>query len=135
MSLVIDASVAIKWVIPEEHSNVARALRTEVLIAPAIWTAEVGNVLWRHVVHGEIGPEEAVYFLSRLRAAPVMIADLDSDIEAALSLAVELNHPIYDCLYLALALRENTHVVTADKRFVALASKRAHLKGRVRALA
>lgn len=62
------------------------------------------------------------------------MAAIDVDIDAALQLAIDLNHPIYDCLYLALAIRLDTHVVTADRRFAALNGSRADLDGRVRTL-
>ena len=134
MTVVIDASVILKWVIPEADSEAADALLASELIAPSLWISESANALWRLTVQGTITKDVASKLLNALRDAPVTSVEPDGDIDSALALATDLNHPLYDCLYLALALRENTHVVTADKRFVALASKRAHLKGRVRAL-
>ena len=49
MSVVIDASVALKWVFDEPDSEAAEALRNEELIAPALWLAEAGNALWRRL--------------------------------------------------------------------------------------
>ena len=61
--------------------------------------------------------------LNILRAAPVGIEDTDDDVAAALEIASELTHPVYDCLYLALALREEIRVITADRRFFSAASR------------
>lgn len=52
-----------------------------------------------------------------LRAAPVLLVPLEELIEAATRLAVTLDHSVYDCLYLALAVREHTRLVTADQQF------------------
>lgn len=136
MTIVVDASVALKWVMPEEQSAAAMALRSSVeLIAPVIWITEAANGLWKYVARRELDLSEAQQRLSRLRSAPVAANAIDDDIEDALRLATELSHPVYDCLYLALALRRNTYVVTADGRFAALAGRKADLAGRIRRLA
>jgi predicted nucleic acid-binding protein len=127
MKVVIDASVALKWVVPEDGSDAARELRKFELIAPNIWLAEVANALWRHVLRRELEPERAEGLLRELTVAPVLTTPLEADIQIALRLANELSHPIYDCIYLALAQRERTHVITADRRFALLVSKHAHL--------
>ena len=57
MSIVIDASVAVKWVLDEPRSDAALALRNEQLAAPALWLAEAANALWRHVRVGELTAE------------------------------------------------------------------------------
>jgi predicted nucleic acid-binding protein len=134
MKIVIDASVALKWVIPEVGSDAAVNLRSSELIAPALWLAEVANALWRHVVRGELDRDEAQVLLALLQTAPITNSDIEADMQSALALANELAHPIYDCIYLALALRENTHVVTADRRFVAIASRHVDLRERIRLL-
>jgi predicted nucleic acid-binding protein len=131
--IVVDASVAIKWVVREADSDEATALRNEQLIAPVLWLAEVSNVLWRRVRIGDITTDEARARLSELLKAPVASLPMEPYLDRALQLATELAHPIYDCIYLALALHQNTHVVTADARFAAAAS-RPELAGRVRLL-
>lgn len=127
MKVVIDASVALKWVVPEDGSEAARALRRFELIAPNIWLAEVANALWRHVLRAELEQRQAEGLLRELKAAPVLTIPLEADIQIALGLASELSHPIYDCIYLALAQRESTYVITADRRFASLVSRYTHL--------
>jgi predicted nucleic acid-binding protein len=134
MKAVIDASVAMKWVIPEEGSEAASQLRQLELIAPSIWLAEVANGLWRHVLRRELDAEVAEQLLSEFMWAPVAIAPIERDLAAAFRLANDLSYPIYDCLYLAAAQREDTHVITADGRFFRACSKNAKLSERVRLL-
>ena len=133
MTVVVDASVAVKWVLRENGSDAADALLDEDgLIAPAIWLAEAANALWRRARMSEIAADEARERLLELQNAPVASIAIDAHIEQALMLATRLGHPVYDCLYLALAVRQNTHVVTADRRFASAAA--GELAGRVRLL-
>ncbi len=131
--IVVDASVAVKWVLDEPDSAAAVALRDEELIAPVLWLAEASNVLWRRVRISEVTADEARGLLSELMDAPVASFAMEPHLDRALQLAAEIGHPIYDCLYLALALHHDTHVVTADQRFAAIAS-RPELAGLVRLL-
>jgi predicted nucleic acid-binding protein len=133
VTIVIDASVALKWVFDEAGTEAALALREHQLIAPSLWLAEVANVLWHHVRLGEISSEEALARLAVLASAPVASLAFEALAERALELATELPHPVYDCLYLALALHYDTYVVTDDRRFAAAAGV-AGLKNRVRLL-
>jgi predicted nucleic acid-binding protein len=133
VSIVLDASVALKWVFEERGTDAALALQSEPLVAPAIWLAEAGNALWRRMRIGEITAEQAYARLSELRASPVATLAIEPFIDKALQLAIELDHPIYDCVYLAVALDQDTHVVSDDRRFVAAAA-RSEFTGRVRLL-
>ena len=133
MRVVVDASVALKWVLDEPESEAAVALGDEDLIAPALWLAEAANALWRRSRIGDITPDEASLLLFELQNAPVASVAFEPHLDRALKLATEIRHPIYDCLYLALAVHHDTHVVTADRRFAA-ATTAAGLTDRVRLL-
>jgi predicted nucleic acid-binding protein len=119
--IVIDASVALKWVIPEPDSDMANALRIDELIAPSLWLAEAANGLWRHARLGKITADEVLELFATLASAPVASLPIEAHIERALTIATEIGHPVYDCLYLAVGLSHDTHVVTADRRFAAAA--------------
>ncbi len=69
MSVVIDASVALKWVLGETDSDAADALfdRDEDLIAPALWLAEAANALWRRARTGEVSSDQVNVRFSELR--------------------------------------------------------------------
>jgi predicted nucleic acid-binding protein len=131
--IVVDASVALKWVLDEPGSEAAVALRDHELVAPTLWLAEAANALWRHARIGEISNDEAIAYFAELLKAPVASLPIEPQLEPALKLAMEIGHPIYDCIYLALALRHQTHVVTANRRFAAAASA-PPLAGAVRLL-
>jgi predicted nucleic acid-binding protein len=131
--IVIDASVAVKWVLDEPNIDAAAALREDELIAPAFWLLEAASVLWRRSIKGEFDADEACELLSELLNAPVASLPIGAYLNSALRLAIDLGHPVYDCLYLAVAIQHQTHVVTADRRFAAIGA-RPEMAGRVRLL-
>jgi len=133
VSVVIDASIALKWVLDEPDSDAAVALRDQELIAPALWLIEAANALWRNVRIGQLTNEEAGERLCELLNAPVATLAMEPYLGRALDLAATIGHPVYDCLYLALALHHQTHVATADRRF-ASAADLAGLRGSIRLL-
>lgn len=116
--LVVDASVVIKWFVPEVHAEAARRLLREdvELFAPDLLRAEVGNVLWKKRRSGEIDEATGRAILADLRRFPVQIVDSDTFLEAAWELAVRLDRSFYDSLYLALAHSLGYPLVTADLR-------------------
>ena len=114
---VIDASVAVKWVVDEPESERARLLAGADLAAPDFLLVECANVLWKKVARGELVPGEASSRLGLLLEAPVAFAPAENLLLASLRLALELGHPVYDCLYLTLAADRSVPLVTADKRF------------------
>ena len=61
--------------------------------------------------------------------APVVAIPLPGLLPLAMRMALELEHPIYDCLYLAAAVQKDTHVVTADQRFFTRAAAPTHAVG------
>lgn len=116
---VVDASVVVKWFIPEEHSDVAEFLLDEnfELAVPRLFFAEFGNILWKKFTRGEIRQEQIVDATVQLRAAELTAMPDELLLDAAVALACDLKHPVYDCLYLALADALETTVVTADQKF------------------
>ena len=133
MTLVIDASVAVKWVLDEAGTDAAFALQAQPLTAPALWLVEAGNAIWKRVGRGELSPEGADIRLAALGRTPVLTTPVELDLAAALSLATALKHPIYDCLYLAAAIREDAVAVTDDARFLRAVAGTEH-EARVRRL-
>jgi predicted nucleic acid-binding protein len=133
VSIVIDASVALKWVLDEPASDAATALRDQELIAPALWLVDAANALWRGARLGQLTNDEAAERLAELLNAPVATLPMEPYVGQALDLAAAIGHPVYDCLYLALAVHHQTYVVTADRRF-ASAANLPDLSGRIRLL-
>jgi predicted nucleic acid-binding protein len=123
--LVIDASVAIKWVIEEEGTPEALALRGRALAAPDLLVAECANSFWKKVRRRELSEREAVFAAGLLARANIELMPMRPYFEAAVGIAVELDHPAYDCIYLALAEVEGVPFVTADDRLVRRVERKA----------
>ena len=117
--VVIDASVAVKWFVPEIHSAAAaRLLEPEiVLCAPDLIGPEFANVLWKKMRRGEITRDEADEIFRAFRALPLEIHPSAFLLGAAFELAVEFDRSVYDSLYLALAVAEECVLITADAKF------------------
>lgn len=135
MTCVVDASVAVKWFVEEPGSTAACAILTsgEVLLAPDLVLVEVGNTAWKKVTRGEITQEQGE---AMLRALPLYFDRLvhpDVLIARAYALAHRLAHPVYDCLYLALAEQEDVRLITDDQRLMKVVS-RTEFRKRVRSL-
>lgn len=119
MNFVVDASVAVKWFVEEELRAEARELvrRDEDLYAPALILVEVSNALWKKVLRNEISDEQARRIGSWPHDLFSRLYPIDLLNRRALEIALDLQHPVYDCLYLACAEEvEDGYVVTADRR-------------------
>jgi predicted nucleic acid-binding protein len=118
-TLVIDASIAIKWVIEEEGTPQALTLLREAkLLAPELLVAECANILWKKARRNELSREEALLAARLLQTAAIELVPTRFLLAAATRIAIELDHPAYDCLYLALAIENDCRFVTADERFL-----------------
>jgi len=123
VTLVVDASVAAKWVLPEVYSDRAAklGLRAEPIIAPELVSAEIGNAIWKRAAKGELPVATATKALAiaiSLFAALVPLRELSG---RAMEIAIQLKHPIYDCFYIALAERERATLISADRRLLVAA--------------
>lgn len=118
--LVIDASVSIKWFVRSENEgNVPKAV--EILkgigdnrisiIQPPHWMAETIAVLAR------LQPEKVNRAIDLLDAMEITVKATAPEFKLASRLAVDLDHHLFDTLYHALALREETMLITADRRY------------------
>jgi len=117
---VVDASVVVKWLVNENLSDQAVGLLKSgaTLVAPALVFAEVTNALWAMLRRGDIDATDMTDAIQALQAAPVAIpASMSQLAPATARLAADLDHPAYDCFYLALAIQSQHPVVTADARF------------------
>ena len=117
--LVIDASVAVKLLVDEDGAALATFVyRTFDLLAPGLLLAECSNILWKKVRKGELSKAEAITRSVMLTRTSIVLHPMEPLVEAATRLAMDLDHPAYDCFYLALAIAEDCPFVTADERLV-----------------
>ncbi|MBI1388267.1 MAG: PIN domain-containing protein [bacterium] len=116
---VIDASVAIKWVFVEPLHNEARRILEEghLLGAPDFLMLECANVCWVKMRRGDIGGDEALRVLTLIRRGIDRFYPLVGLVDRATKIAAEINHPVYDCLYLATAIENQSKLITADRKF------------------
>ncbi|MGH6957349.1 MAG: type II toxin-antitoxin system VapC family toxin [Caulobacteraceae bacterium] len=122
MSVVVDASVAVKWLIPEEGSDAAkRLIADEILVAPDLLFAECVNVLGTKTRRGDLTAMFAEEALAVLESVPIRSVAARLHIRAAYAVASELDRSAYDALYLAVAPAERATLVTADATFAAAA--------------
>ena len=122
---MVDASVAIKWVVEEPGTAEALALRRYRLSAPDLLIPECANILWKKARRQEMSADEALLAARLLEHADVELIPMRRLLEPATRLAIQLDHPAYDCFYLALAQSTQCSFVTADAKFC------AKVKGRV----
>jgi predicted nucleic acid-binding protein len=115
--VVIDASVAICWFVRESATENANGLiaATTNLVAPSLMLAELANALWKKTRRGEIRADLAEAGMREIRRFVPQIVELPDLIRPAFALAHELGHPVYDCIYLALARRRDAPFVTLDR--------------------
>lgn len=122
MSLVIDASVALKWFFAENlHEAALRILDQEPdLLAPDFLLIEVANALWKKAMRSEISAEHAEEVLTLLDPHLSPFFPTFSLLPRAQQIAFQLRHPVYDCLYIACAEVTEALLVTDDRRILAV---------------
>ena len=122
--IVVDSSVALQWVLPEEGASIAeRLMGRPDLVAPDILLIESANVLAKKVRAGDANMAGA-YAGLKLISDTVPVLDVTVDLlEDAIRLSVELVHPLYDCCFLACALRRNAQLATRDRRLASRMSE------------
>jgi len=116
---VVDASVGVKWFVPEVHSAEARQWRNgpDKLHAPAFFfDLEIANILWKKVRRAEITRADADMILGQVPALPLTRHPEPPLLTSAFDLADRTQRTVYDCLYLALAVHLSGRMVTADLR-------------------
>ena len=115
---VVDASVAVKWVIGEPGAEQALRLRRHTVSAPELLIAECANILWKKFRIGELTEPEASLAVGLLARSEIELTPMRSLTRRAVELAFLLDHSAYDCMYLALAEAAACPFVTADARLL-----------------
>jgi hypothetical protein len=93
------------------------------VLPPELMLTEVANTLWKLRRAEQLHTLDPQQLLADARDL-VDLVEPDRHLQAeALALACHLNHPVYDCLYLALARREAATLISADRRLCALAEQ------------
>ena len=119
-AVVVDASVALKWFLQEDGSQSAQALLSGKfrLIAPCLIYSEIGNALWKLNHRKLLTEQESLDIFDEFQTFPLIIYSSDILTRDAIGLGIIHGCTVYDSTYLALAIRENAKLATADERFV-----------------
>ena len=113
---VVGASVAIKWYFPENYTEEAERLLKSgnELSAPDLLFSEIGNILWRRVTASECSRNTAFAILRELQSNFLQIWEGFILSDEAFDLACRTKRSFYDSLYVALAVKTDCQMVTAD---------------------
>jgi predicted nucleic acid-binding protein len=121
VTLIVDASVALKWFLDDEPLLIEAKIvldGAERLIAPELIVAEVCNAVWRGVRVNRIRQAQAEAIARSLPGLFASLVPVSGLAERAVIIAGQLDHAVYDCFYLALAEFRDLPFVTADVRFL-----------------
>ena len=123
--LVLDVSVAVKWVLPlsgeplttEALELLDRFAKRKVdFLVPDLFWVELGNVLWKAARTSRCAPQDAEAALLALRSRNLPTISSDGLLEQALSIALTFDRTMYDSIYVALAVQSHCDLITADER-------------------
>jgi predicted nucleic acid-binding protein len=114
--IVVDASIAVAWFANEPDQEAAtRLLETEsVLLSLDFMIVETTNAWWKKLRRREMDLADIEQAVTNLLAVEIEWTPSVQLIKPAARLAAELGHPVYDCLYLALAVSHSASLATAD---------------------
>ena len=120
-TFVVDASVVVKWFVPEIHSDAAQRLLhgRHRYFAPDLLFAETANTIWKKIRRGELTPERGRRLVADIGRIAVESVPNRMLVEDALALASASGRTVYDSMYLALAVRLDARMITADERLAA----------------
>ena len=130
--MIVDASVAVKWLVEEDLSEAATRLAThDDLVAPDILDLEVAQTLTRKVRQRLLPQSAAEELWVDFARATVRRVAWQGHAQPALALSFRLRATFVDCLYLAIAIDLDDTVVTADERFVRAVRSAPRLRRRI----
>ena len=118
---VLDASAAVKLYLDEPHSDLAKAYVDDparTIIAPDFLLAETAAAMRNAVRDGRISRPDALFAVENLQKRVNRLVPIGPFVRLALEMALELRHPVSDCVYLAQAVEEKDILVTADLEFL-----------------
>ncbi len=122
MAFILDCSMALAWIIPDEKDSQAQEILERLVdegaIVPGLWSLEVANVLLISQKRGRLTHAETESALENMATLPIEI-DGETNKNAwgtTIKLAMEHNLTAYDAAYLELAMRKKVPLATLDKK-------------------
>jgi predicted nucleic acid-binding protein len=126
--VVVDASIAVLWFANEPDRWSAHRLLESAspLLAPDLMAVETTNAWWKKLRRREMEMTDVEEAVTNLLALEIAWTSSTVLLRPAARLAADLGHPVYDCLYLALAASHSASIATADDR-LRKGAERLHL--------
>lgn len=128
--LVLDCSVTMAWLLPDETSPYASAvlekLKDGYAVVPPLWVQEVANVMLVSVRRGRVSKDKAQVFVGYLEALDIRISDnapCMEDLAWLVEFGDEHGLSAYDASYLLLAIEQDLRLATLDRRLSAVAAQ------------
>jgi predicted nucleic acid-binding protein len=133
---VVDASLVVKWFVPEIYSEAAQRwlASSHEFIAPDLLFPEAGNAIWKKLRRDELTAEEAQRLIGDLERVAVESVTTRTLVSDAVALAIKADITVYDATYLTLAVRLDTAVVTGDDRLARKVARHPALRRHVRSV-
>jgi predicted nucleic acid-binding protein len=133
---VVDASLVVKWFVPEVHSEAARRWldASHDYIAPDLVFPEAGNAIWKKIRRGELNEDEGQRLVADISAVGVEAVSMRALLPDAHALAVATGITVHDAMYLTLAVRLVTQMITGDDRFARKLAKHPLLAPHIRSV-
>jgi len=123
-TFVVDASVLFKTLVSEPDSDHADALvASSHVVVPEILYAEIANAIWARRRRRGLNDVTAQGLITDVLRAAFEVHSNRPHMARAFALATAIDHPVYDCIYLALAEHLHIPLITADRRFIAAVGK------------
>ena len=115
--VVVDAAVISKWFVSEPHSEAARRIvdGSFEVVVPDLVFSDLGTILQHRVTSDEMSDAEALAVLQVVAKMPLQVHRTWPLGPIALELQRSLACGVYDCIHIALALRETAVFVTANR--------------------
>jgi predicted nucleic acid-binding protein len=123
--IVLDASVAVKWFLPEKVETLAtealalldRCGKNEIqIIVPDLFWVEFASVLWKAIRRDNFPKASADAALASLKRFDFRTVPSLKLLDNAFEIATAYGRTVYDSLYVALAVQTNSQLITADER-------------------
>lgn len=133
---VVDASLVVKWFVPEIHSEAAQRwlASSHEYVAPDLLFPEAGNAVWKKARRGELTADDARRLIADLERVAVETVASRTLLSDAVAVAIKADITVYDATYLALAVRLDTEVVTGDERLARKVAAHSLLRRHVRSV-
>jgi len=125
MIVVLDTSAAVEVVLQRKSSaKFVQALSSaDLVLSPTLLIAETSNVFWKYQKFAEYPFSECEKLIEQAISLPDEYVNEHELYIEAFKLGCELNHPVYDALFLVLARRNNAKLLTMDKKLIVAANK------------